>query len=414
MKPVIAPEQMPFGTVNPHEFVNQLKPAMTSSNCDWNTPWKVLYKSSKDGFNFETYKARCTGCFNTVVFIQEKKTGNVYGGYTGVARLFPQGGVYRTAAQDPDMFIFAITDDGASCTKSSSFKQYHYPTYDSNIHPFYFASDFYCQGLNSASGGSATSTFNYLDKGSWPHVGLNSTGNIQFDELEVWQIPNIDTTTATNSSSSSNAVPDIFDTTVDTTAHDDTCKLPATTTDSMTFRDDMSALATPVTALTIDLQVWLHGQLQQLDKQMTALGVDEKLISDETDFMTYHFPVNKKTNTTTTSTNTASKNSKQLLVKGVYNGIVYTVLHGELICTMQNTIKQLTTEWPADVTAADVNSDGYIVQEFDYECFRKLINVMRLKTLLKSPQCKLPSKYKETCAAAVPVCKKGMLSCMLT
>jgi hypothetical protein len=38
-------EQMPFGAIDPHEFVSKLAQVMTS--CNWNAPWKMLYKSSR-------------------------------------------------------------------------------------------------------------------------------------------------------------------------------------------------------------------------------------------------------------------------------------------------------------------------------------------------------------------------------
>jgi UDP-2,3-diacylglucosamine pyrophosphatase LpxH len=254
-----------------------------------------------------------------------------------------------------------------------------------------------------------------MNQGSWPHHGLNATGSIQIEQLEVWQIPNITTV------SKSNTVPDIFDTGADTIPHDNVCKLPGTITDSMTFRNDISALAAPVASLGSGLQSWLLEQLQKLDKEMAALAIEEQKINDEQDFMSYHFSdVNTSDNTDRTTTNkqanntTATSKSNKKIVKGVYNGIKYTVLHGELICTTQVTAEELKSNWLSDVTAADINSDGYIVQEFDYECFRKLINVMRLKSMLKSPQCKLPIKYKKMHATQVPPEKRSMLSCMLT
>jgi hypothetical protein len=211
---------------------------------------------------------------------------------------------------------------------------------------------------------------------------------------------------------------------MDAIQHSNICILPANTTDSMTFRDDMSALTAPVTTLTNSLQVWLNEQLHKLDKEMIILSIEEKKISDEQGFMSYHFPditnndtntstINKQAGSTTATTATTAKSSKEL-VNGVCNGIVYIVLHGELLCTIQVTAEELKSNWLSDVTAADINSDGYIVQEFDYECFRKLINITRLKALLKSPQCKLPIKYKEMHATQVSADKKGMLSCMLT
>jgi hypothetical protein len=60
---------------------------------------------------------------------------------------------------------------------------------------------------------------------------------------------------------------------------------------------------------------------------------------------------------------------------------------------------------------ADLNSEGYIVEEYD--CFRKLINVMRLRTLMRSPYCKLSADKKQKCPSHAPTTKTGALAWML-
>jgi BTB/POZ domain len=150
-------EQMPLGSIDPHEFVSKLALTTSTASCDWNAPWKVLYNSSVDTFNFEMYKNRCRNASNTVVFIKEKSTGNVFGGYTGVARtFFFNSGVWRSAVQDPNMFIFALTScDGATTYKKfNELKRPQYASHDSQLYPFYFASDLHCENL--AYNGCAT------------------------------------------------------------------------------------------------------------------------------------------------------------------------------------------------------------------------------------------------------------------
>jgi hypothetical protein len=146
--------------------------------------------------------------------------------------------------------------------------------------------------------------------------------------------------------------------------------------------------------------------------------------------MAYHFPATTTTATavaamTSTATSSSSSaaaagSSKQL--KGVHNAIVHLVLHGEKLCTLQQTFSQFegnklankygSNRWSASIEA-ELDSDGYIIEEFDYYCYRKLVNVMRLRAMMRSPYCKLPTDTKQKCPSAVPTTKKGALSWML-
>jgi hypothetical protein len=60
---------------------------------------------------------------NTVVFIKEQDSSNVYGGYTAVAKAYPTTGIWIAKERDPNMFVFAIEDAEADaiqqCTLSS-------------------------------------------------------------------------------------------------------------------------------------------------------------------------------------------------------------------------------------------------------------------------------------------------------
>jgi hypothetical protein len=109
-------------------------------------------------------------------------------------------------------------------------------------------------------------------------------------------------------------------------------------------------------------------------------------------------------------------------LRGIHDGIVHIILHGDKICTLQQTLQQFegnklankygSGRW-TDSVEADLNVDGYIVEEFDYYCFRKLVNVMRLRAMMRSPYCNLSSEMKRKCPSAEPESKRGALSWML-
>jgi hypothetical protein len=100
----IKPAKIPLDVVDPVNFVQNLEPVLT---CDWRAPWKLLYKRSRDGWKQITYQDSVKDQSNTVVFVKEKSAGNVYGGYVSKPRTFPSNGRWITAAQEPNMFIFA-------------------------------------------------------------------------------------------------------------------------------------------------------------------------------------------------------------------------------------------------------------------------------------------------------------------
>jgi hypothetical protein len=176
------------------------------------------------------------------------------------------------------------------------------------------------------------STFCSLVQGQWPYDGIAPTEIIIAEEIEVWQIPAL-TSGADNSP--------IIDTTVDPI-----CTLPGTATaaspnSAMVFRNDVSVLRAPVTELSTGLQTWLHSRLQQLDRELLDIEQQEQVLNKECEFMAYHFPAiedgtaSSAAAGSSSSGNSGGANTKQL--KGVQNGIVHMVLHGDKICTLQRT-----------------------------------------------------------------------------
>jgi hypothetical protein len=191
------------------------------------------------------------------------------------------------------------------------------------------------------------------------------------------------------------------------------CTLQQQAAMPITFRDDMSALRAPVAQLGCELHTWLYTKLQYAETQLLEIEREGAEVNKEIDFMTYHFP----------STNdTAHETTEETPLRGIHDGIVHMILHGDKICTLQNTFTQFagnklgnkysSGRWDKTLES-DLNADGYIVEEFDYYCFRKLVNVMRLKAMMTSPYCALPEHMKTKCPSVEPGNKKGALSWML-
>jgi hypothetical protein len=334
----------------------------------------------------------------------------------------------KKESKDPHMFLFAITGAAGSDADKSTQAQYtkfselipnaHTAGLDDKQRAFSFGcDDLVCK---HPFNGYVASNFVYFIKGNWPYTGLASTMSIQAAEIEVWQIPLM-----TDKSDKS----PITDTTVEPT-----CSLLATATATahnssvMKLCDDALALRAAVNDLNTGWQVWLHTKLQHLDTQLNEIEQEEKALSKEREFMAYHFPTDGASTTysaaSDSSTTATSRNNKANTeqLKGVYNGIVHMVLHGDKICTLQQTFKQFSDSKLAHqygsgrwntAAAADLNSEGYLVKEYDHYCFRKLINVMRLRALMRSPVCELSIDKKEKCPSQAPANKKGALAWML-
>jgi hypothetical protein len=220
--------------------------------------------------------------------------------------------------------------------------------------------------------------FNHLNIGTWPRDTLAATDLFTADEIEVWQIPDL--------TASSDTSPIPLEPTDDNTKSASICVLATDQPEAITFRDDMSSLRAPVAQLSSGLHTWLQTKLQQLEAQLQANELEGREVNNEIDFMTYHSPDNRYTDATTTTDNSP--------LKGIHDGIVHMILHGDKICKLQQTFQQFegnklankygSGRWNNSIEA-DLNVDGYIVEELDYYCFRKLVNVMRLRAMMRSP-----------------------------
>eukprot|EP00953_Heterococcus_sp_UTEX-ZZ885_P009441 5560-Heterococcus_DN1.PRE.4 len=415
---VAEPAQMPLGIISQLLFIQKLQPAV--QGCDWRADWHMVYKSSRDGYNRQAYQKCCKDKPNIVVFIKQRGTDNVYGGYSACARKYTVNGKWIRREQDPNMFLFAITG-AADCDAAGHAQYTKFNTFTSNLAGYDSKYKAMCIGSTDLTcdmtlDHHVLSTFDsfvqegwpYVQEG-WPYEGIAPKEIIIAEEIEVWQIPAM---------TSGADISPIIDTTVDPIC---TLPLPATAASpnsAMTFRNDVSVLRAPVTELSTDLQTWLHSRLRQLDRQVYDIEQQEQVLNKECEFMAYHFPA------TGTATGTAAGSSKSSIgqLKGVQNGVVHMVLHGDKLCTLQRTFnlfegnklanKYGSDRWTASIEA-DLNSEGYIVEEYDYYSFRKLVNVMRLRALMRSPYCKLSADKKQQYPSQVPATKTGALAWML-
>jgi hypothetical protein len=134
--------KIPLDVVDPMNFVQNLKPALT---CDWRAPWTLLFKSSRDGLDQLTYQETVKNQSNTVVFVNEKSTGNVYGGYISGPRTFPSDSNRIDAAQEPNMFLFAVENNANThALQHTKFNQIPYSGQnwiDGESYPFHFGDD---------------------------------------------------------------------------------------------------------------------------------------------------------------------------------------------------------------------------------------------------------------------------------
>ncbi|CAF1301327.1 unnamed protein product [Didymodactylos carnosus] len=67
--------------------------------------WELIYKATRDGFETNNFHCKCDGKSPTIVLIQSKNGGYLFGGYTAVP-----WSSQRTAIRDPTAFIFTLTN----------------------------------------------------------------------------------------------------------------------------------------------------------------------------------------------------------------------------------------------------------------------------------------------------------------
>jgi hypothetical protein len=109
---VAEPAQMPLGMISQRLFIQKLRPVV--QGCNRRADWHMVYKSSGDGYNRQAYQNCSKDKRHTAVFIRERGTGNVYGGYSAIARKYTVNAKWIDREQDPNMFLFTVTS-AADC-----------------------------------------------------------------------------------------------------------------------------------------------------------------------------------------------------------------------------------------------------------------------------------------------------------
>jgi UDP-2,3-diacylglucosamine pyrophosphatase LpxH len=71
--------------------------------------------------------------------------------------------------------------------------------------------------------------------------------------------------------------------------------------------------------------------LQYAETQLLEIEREGAEVNKEIDFMTYHFP---------SLNDTAHETTEETPLRGIHDGIVHMILHGDKICTLQNTFTQ--------------------------------------------------------------------------
>merc|ERR1719229_504032 len=68
---------------------------------------QLLYRGSKDGFEASAFHEKCDFMDNTVVVVQTKENGNVFGGYTAAPWKSPKSFEF---VDDPQAFLFLLSN----------------------------------------------------------------------------------------------------------------------------------------------------------------------------------------------------------------------------------------------------------------------------------------------------------------
>jgi hypothetical protein len=390
--------------IDQQQFVKEMT-LVDAPELKWSYPWQSVYKATRDGFDRKSYQAKVAGVANTLYVIRD--TGDsVFGSFSAVARTFSDTkGAHKwvRTTEDPHSFGFSAAQKGMS-------KHYKFSVRPGGCTGVNNWQNFGC-GENDLlyrfnhgkTGHNGDSKFNHYvnDHSTWTWPGLSETEIFVAQEIEVWQIPSTAAVAAVTDTLAAAAAVAAAACTI-SAKHSDTC--------SMQFRDDMAVFSQPVTQLGNEFQLWLNAYLQQLDARTEALKAATDTLDAEVAFMNYHYPDKPE-----------QVHAREQQLKGLHDGIVHIQLTEHTVLTTQSTLQQFedskldvkyaSGRWTADNWT--LTTKGYCFEEHDYCCFKKLVNVMRIKALMKAPMCTLNEQWKQRCPKAVPANRKQQMSSML-
>jgi hypothetical protein len=151
--------------------------------------WKILYRSSIDGFTANVFHGKCDGKCDGTLTIIKTKDNYVFGGYTKVA--WDQSESYKN---DPEAFIFSFKNNSNKPVKINNVDGtnaiYCYPGYGPTF------GDGHDIQIANASNTNTTSFSNFsyrykldgYDNGSdESNTFLAGSYNFQVSEIEVFQ-----------------------------------------------------------------------------------------------------------------------------------------------------------------------------------------------------------------------------------
>ncbi|KAG5176315.1 hypothetical protein JKP88DRAFT_171361, partial [Tribonema minus] len=339
----------------------------------WSAPWQLLYQASVNGAKAREFHSWCDGKPHTLCLAMDNE-GNILGGFTSVP--WESSGTYK---RDPAAFLFF---KGVESPATQRYSQTGNSPQWAVIHN---------SGYGPAFGGGRDFAFTFSRQpeggmtysssaNTYQPMPINGTSGTVSD-LFVWQVPQIGGSAPFNYSSDS--------------------------TPPLELRADMSSLTGPATSLSFHFGLWLKEQLDAYDSELQAIERQAKLFAAEKAFMQQLAPEDidsrkrawlEKVGTYVRvhSVLTSRASAPPSPLRGVHNGIVYMACWGGgQLCTMREMFKQFgrsmlankyaSDVWARNIRAAALDEDGCIVENHHHECFQKLVNVMRLRAIVRRP-----------------------------
>ncbi|KAG5184742.1 hypothetical protein JKP88DRAFT_181010 [Tribonema minus] len=358
----------------------------------WSAPWQLLYQSSVHGATAQEFHRLCD-CKPHTICLAIDNEGNMFGGYTSVAWTSSDGW-----QADPAAFLFYEGRGSAAlqCYSQKGTSPEHSIRHHSSLWPTFGGG----HDLRFKSSSAGTITYSSSSK-TYHTMPINGTSGTVID-LFVWQVP--------QTGGSAPAATDADDTVLNQPA----CRLSYTSdsTPPVAFRADLSSLTGPATALSFRFGLWLKEQLDMYAIELRAVKHRTELFASEKTFMQQLIAAMSpddvngrkrawlekvRTHNCTHSTGGTDPPATPSPLKGVHHGIVYITCWGTgQLCTMRETFTQLGDEtplakkyasdvWAANIESAALDEDGCVIEDHNAECFQKLVNVMRLRAMVRRP-----------------------------
>ncbi|KAG5185851.1 hypothetical protein JKP88DRAFT_140119, partial [Tribonema minus] len=337
----------------------------------WSAPWQLLYRSSVHGATAQEFHRLCDGKPNTVCLAVDDR-GHVFGGFTSVG--WATGTSYQL---DPAAFLFCQPDRGDSSVKQRYSPKGFFPQfalYHSDDWPRFGSSDLWFKSAAETLMYSSSST-------SFQPMPINGVNDGTVIDLLIWQVPLTD--------GSAQPVP------------------PPRSDNTILSQEVMTRAATTLNLFSL----WLKEQLGACDSELQAIQRRAELFASERAFMqqlnTALPPDDMDTRKnawleqvctsiyvcTRCHLSVSPKACAVYRLRGVHNGIVYIACSGTgQLCTMRDTFTQfgdtpLANKYASDVWGGNVevelDEEGCVFEDHNQECFDKLVNVMRLRAIVR-------------------------------